>query len=124
MSYKLIAIAGLKNSGKDTAAEMLQYLLNTPRIMHNYTAFTIFRKLFKNGKFKIVSFAHPLKRMLSTLLEIPIERFNDRDFKENYYVYFPTLTVTNKLPEFAQTISDSKFSRLLVNKDLSFIKDS
>ena len=33
---KIIAIQGYKNSGKDTVAEMLQYLLNTPKIMHFY----------------------------------------------------------------------------------------
>lgn len=33
---KIIAISGLKNSGKDTAADMLQYLLNYPKFMQNY----------------------------------------------------------------------------------------
>jgi uridine kinase len=32
----IIAIAGFKNSGKDTSAEMLRYLLNSPKFLHKY----------------------------------------------------------------------------------------
>jgi hypothetical protein len=32
----IIAIQGKKNSGKDTCAMYLQYLLNTPRVLHFY----------------------------------------------------------------------------------------
>ena len=120
----LIAIGGLRGSGKDTAAKMLQYLLNSPKFMHNYFFYKIFNPYFQKGKYHITSFAHPLKRTLSALLNIPIELFEDRDFKENYYIFFPTLIITNELPENAETISDNKFSKMVNNKDLSFIKTS
>lgn len=32
----IIAISGLKNSGKDTVADMLQYLLTVPKVLRNY----------------------------------------------------------------------------------------
>ena len=32
----LIAISGIKGSGKDTATHMLQYLLNSPKLFRNY----------------------------------------------------------------------------------------
>jgi hypothetical protein len=35
-TYNLIAIAGLKNTGKDTAAKMLYYLLNAPKCFRTY----------------------------------------------------------------------------------------
>lgn len=118
----LIAISGFKNSGKDTASLMVQYLVNSPPFMHHYWMYRSFNKLFTTGKYKITSFAHPLKKTLSALLNVPIERFDNRDFKENYYIFFPTLEITNILPENAEVISDNKFSKLVSNKDFSFIQ--
>lgn len=121
-SNNLIAISGFKNSGKDTASLMVQYLLNSPPFMHNYWMYKKFNRLFISGKYKVTSFAYPLKRTLSALLNVPIEKFNDRDFKENYYIFFPTLEITNVLPENAEIISDNKFSKMVGSKDFSFIQ--
>lgn len=121
MQNKLIAIGGYKNSGKNTVASMLQYLFNSPKILHSYIGYKLFAKFYTNGKFKITSFAHPLKRTLAALLDIDINKFEDRVFKETYYIYFPTLTITNK-PDYAKVISEGKFSRMINNKDLSFLK--
>lgn len=121
-SSKIVAISGFKNSGKDTASAMLQYLLNSPSFMHHYWMYKLFYKLFLNGKYRITSFAWPLKKTLSAFLNVPVELFNDRDFKENYYIFFPTLQITNKLPRHANTLSDNKFSKTLANKDFSFIQ--
>ena len=125
MQNNIIAIAGYKNSGKDVVSSMLQYLLNSPKIFHNYFSYKIFNKIFRNGKYKIISFAHPLKRTLAALLDIDIKLFDNRDFKENYYVYFPTLEITNKIyPNMLgyPNISEGKFSRMVNNNDLSFLK--
>jgi hypothetical protein len=35
----IIAISGVKDSGKDTAAEMLQYCLSVPKILRQYCLF-------------------------------------------------------------------------------------
>ena len=86
----LIAIAGFKNAGKDTAASMLQYLLNTPKVLHTYKLYRILHRFCKHRKYKITSFAYPLKKTLAALLDIDINKFEDRSFKENYYIYFPT----------------------------------
>ena len=123
MQNNIIAIAGYKGSGKDVAASMTQYLCNSPKWMHNYFFYKIFRKLFIKGKYKITSFAHPLKRTLAALLNIDISRFEDRIFKETYYIYFPTLNITNK-PDCTKVISEGKFSRMVNNQDLSFLKNS
>lgn len=124
MSCNIIAFSSYKNAGKDTAANMLQYILNTPKFMHNYQLYKRVGTMFKGGKYKITSFAYPLKRTLAALLNIDISRFEDRNFKENFYIYFPSLDITNKLPENAVTVSDSKFSGMINNKDLSFIQTS
>lgn len=43
---KIIAIAGLKNSGKTEAAKMMEYLLNTPSFLHNYFCFKHLPKIY------------------------------------------------------------------------------
>jgi hypothetical protein len=50
--------------------------------------------------------------MLSVLLRVPVEMFEDRDFKENVFVDFNDLTFHRRkdLKKY-QILSDSKFSR-------------
>lgn len=59
-----------------------------------------------------VSFAGSLKQMLAVLLRVPVEMFEDRDFKENIFVDFNNLTFHKRedLKRY-QILSDSKFSR-------------
>lgn len=122
MTYpNLISIGGYKNCGKDTVAEMLQYLLNTPKFLHKYKYYKLFRKCFKQ-KYTVVSFASRLKETLSTMLEIPVKQFNNRDFKENCYIYFPTLELTRTPPE-NKILSDNKFVKYLQRNDYSFIQE-
>lgn len=123
MYNNLIAISGLKASGKNEAANMLQYLLNTPKFMHNYQLYKLVGSMLKLGKYKVTSFAYPLKRTLAALLNIDINKFEDREFKEKYYIYFPELRITNNPPKY-KTISDNKFSRLVANKNFWFIQDN
>ena len=52
--------------------------------------------------------------MLATLLNIPVERFNDRQFKESWCLNIPTL---NFLDDPYAKLSDSKFNKWI--KDLS-----
>ena len=120
MKNNIIAISGLKASGKNESANIVRYLCNSPKILHNYFFYKLFNKYFTK-KYSITSFAHPLKRTLAALLDIDISRFEDRTFKETYYIYFPTLEITNK-PNISKIISEGKFSRMVNNKDLSFLK--
>lgn len=46
--HKIIAFCGVKSVGKDTSANMLKYLLSTPKILHKYWIY----ELFPNLKFK------------------------------------------------------------------------
>ena len=117
----IIAIGGYKNSGKNEAASMLEYLLNSPDFMHTYKCYTLFHKWFVNKKYKITSFAYPLKRTLAALLNVDIKRFEDRKFKEYYYVYFPDLRITD-IPDNRKILSDGKFTKMINNRDLSFLK--
>jgi len=116
--HKLFAISGVRGSGKDTTASMLQYCLSVPKIFRQYWLYKLFRKLII-PKYKIIAFASPLKEMLSVLLNIPVKRFNDRDFKENYAINLSTLDVF-KIDEHPNcyVLSDSKFNKLLKTETL------
>ena len=72
----------------------------------------MFPNLKLKGNWKEVSFAGPLKEMLSVLLRVPVEMFEDRDFKENTFIDFNNLSFHKRedLKRY-QILSDSKFSR-------------
>ena len=109
---KLIAISGVKGVGKDTSGDMLRFMLSTPEFLHHYWIYKRFPKLTFKGNWLKVSFAGPLKEMLSVLLRVPVEKFEDRDFKENVFVDFNDLNFHKRedLKRY-QILSDSKFSR-------------
>lgn len=116
-SNKLIAVAGLKNSGKDCVSSMLQYLLSVPKIFQFYWIYKLnipFIKIYKK-----VAFADPLKEMLSNLLNVPRNWFNYRNFKENIFVDFNTLDLylRDTIPE-NKILSDNKFNKIIKSEEL------
>lgn len=58
--------------------------------------------------------------MLSVLLNIDRKKFDDRDFKENYYINLKKLYITNSkhAPELMK-LSDNKFSKLIQNGSIN-----
>ena len=109
---KLIAISGVKGVGKDTTGDMLSFMLSTPKFLHHYWIYKRFPNLRFKGNWLKVSFAGALKEMLSVLLRVPVEKFEDRDFKENVFIDFNDLSFHKRedLKRY-QILSDSKFSR-------------
>ena len=109
---KIIAISGVRNSGKSTTGDMLRFILSTPKFLHHYWIYKRFPKLKLKGNWLNVSFAGSLKEMLAVLLRVPVEMFEDRDFKENVFVDFNDLTFHRRESlKKHQILSDSKFSR-------------
>lgn len=111
MSRNIIAIAGLKNSGKTEVANMLDYLLNSPACFHNYWCYKHLPKLFK--RWHKVAFADTLKQMLASLLNIDICRFEDREFKENTDIELSTLRFFKN----PVRLGDRNFVKLLQTED-------
>lgn len=109
---KIIAISGVRNSGKSTTGGFLEFLLSTPKFLHHYWIYKRFPNLKLKGNWLNVSFAGSLKEMLAVLLRVPVEKFEDRDFKENVFIDFNDLTFhrREKLDK-SKILSDSKFSR-------------
>ena len=109
---KIIAISGVRNTGKTTTGDMLRFMLSTPKFLHHYWIYKRFPKLKLKGNWLNVSFAGSLKEMLAVLLRVPVEMFEDRDFKENVFVDFNDLTFYRREDlKKHQILSDSKFSR-------------
>lgn len=112
MMNKIIAISGTKATGKSTTGDMLRFMLSTPKFLHHYWIYERFPKLKLKGNWFKVSFAGSLKQMLAVLLRVPVEMFEDRDFKENVFVDFNDLTFHRREGlKKHQILSDSKFSR-------------
>jgi len=82
----LIGISGKLNSGKDTVAAIIQFLTAEDRS-------AVCEDLLKNGRsiqghhnsrYEIKKFAGKLKTIASLLTGIPVEKFEDQEFKKEY----------------------------------------
>lgn len=108
---KIIAISGLKNSGKSEAAKMVDYILNSPPIFRNWFSYKYIPKIYR--KYETVAFAGTLKKMLADFLGFDYKRFEDRDFKENTYIDLSTLHIAKDPTK----LNDRLFNKLLKQED-------
>lgn len=115
-SHSLIAVSGVKGSGKDITANMIQYCLSVPKILRQYWIFKCFRRLFK-PKYRKLAFADPLKKILSILTGIPLSSFNDRFFKENFAIRIDALDYSLNKDNWMEVPSDSRFNRMVKELD-------
>ena len=114
----IIAICGLKCSGKDSAAKMLTYLLNMPKCFHSYKWFEFFNGRSFKRNWTLTAFAKPLKQTLSIILNKPIEWFEDRNNKENCYVNLSSLKIYEKDKLYSDVIlSESKFQKAIKSEE-------
>lgn len=112
MLNDLIAVSGLKGSGKNEAANMLKYLLNAPKPFRRYFWYKLGLKF--PSKWRITSFAKPLKEVLAIILKTDVNKFEDRDFKENYFVSVEiSKIIERKLLDDKDILSDNKFTKLI-----------
>ena len=127
LNRKLIAVSGVKGSGKDSVSSMLQYCLSVPKMFRRYWFYKHFRKWIK-PKYKRLAFADPLKKMLSDLLNIPLENFYSRAFKEDYVITVSTLNVPQPrivddyLNLDFNKLSDSKFNKMVKQLDPALLE--
>lgn len=91
MKNLIIGIAGSKNSGKDTVANMINYILSVGIANAKYIDWLTKRNITED-KFKerIYHFADPLKEVLSIMYNIPIQCFYDREYKDNRWYCIET----------------------------------
>lgn len=100
----IIGISGYSGSGKDTAGRIIQYLLckhaivPVNEIIENYKDFE--QCLEKASGYKIKKISYRLKQIASILTNIPIEKFEEQEFKTK--MINSSITVR----EFLQKIGD------------------
>lgn len=124
MTKRIISIQGNKGCGKDVTATFIKYLLDTPKILHNYkiAKFLNFSTLYNN--WDITCYANKLKQMLAILLNVDVEKFEDRDFKENWYFDFTLYKFFHiDILDKSQYLPDKEFSRQLKKGNLNIVTE-
>jgi hypothetical protein len=117
----IIAVSGLKNSGKDLVSTMIQYCLSVPRCMRFYWLYKLLYT-FIIPKYEITGFASSLKEALSILINVPTEKFNNREFKESWYIKLHDIHVTS-FPDKNLVITDKKLNRLIKSNKLTLVSN-
>lgn len=86
----IIGVFGFAGSGKDTVGKMIQYLTSTTKFpvdMDLSTRLSYFGK-YQNTRdatsWEIKQYATPLKQIASILSGIPVEKFEDQEFKKSF----------------------------------------
>lgn len=83
----IIGIAGTIGSGKDTVGKIINYLLQRKGHYKNLEAYLEFIKRIPDGSnypYEIKKYAGKLKQVAFLLTGIPIEKFEDQEFKKTY----------------------------------------
>lgn len=79
----IIGISGYAGSGKDTIAKIIQYTSYCQRFPHNIRTFEDWSTNVKtDSKWEIKKWAGKLKQIASILTGIPVENFEDQEFKK------------------------------------------
>lgn len=112
-NYNLVAIAGLANSGKTEASNMLCFILNAPKPFRSYRWYKCLKKWPFRKNWEITAFAKPLKQTLSIILNKPLEWFENRENKESVYVDLNSLKTYSKSELNYNWLTESKFQKLL-----------
>lgn len=84
----IIGIGGVKGSGKDTVASMINYIVNTTPEDCTYNKY-VKNKNVSDAYFDIhiIHFAEVLKFVVSKIYNIPIKLFNSRKYKDDYWYF-------------------------------------
>jgi hypothetical protein len=86
MKANIIGINGRINHGKDEVAKIIQYLtfINSRKEFNNYCTYDHFKdsSLTMMSFWQVKKMAYKLKQIASILLNIPVAKFEDRDFKD------------------------------------------
>lgn len=109
MKKIIIGIAGEKNSGKDTIANMISYIDKVGLTRANYKGWWEYyhnSKLLDNKQIKgIVHFADNLKLVTSIIFDIDVTNFYNRDTKDSMYYNFNTRKLIKSLNSKHQEIT-------------------
>lgn len=116
----IIGINGKINSGKDTVGKIIQFLVankNLPKDMQYVSLEELDGVVNVYSNWEIKKFAGKLKQTASLLTGIPIEKFEDQEFKKSYLG--PEWgTVTNNPLNAIPVFEDVTFNNLMSVREL------
>lgn len=102
MKNYVIGIAGVKNSGKDTVASMINYIFAAGVSKAKYQDWVIKKESYDyQYKDRIIHFADPLKDVLSIIYNLPRNYFDNRKFKDECWYCFETNSFINDFTAFS-----------------------
>lgn len=86
MKSYIIGIAGIKGSGKDTVANMINYIFAKGVTNATYANYVVMAKKTQYTKSdRIIHFADIPKRIISLMFGIPVSKLNDRKYKDEMF---------------------------------------
>jgi hypothetical protein len=115
----IIGINGKIGSGKDTVGKIIQYLTASNEVRETLTLEEWLESDDLNGRdfnWKIKKFAGKLKQFASLLTGIPVEKFEDQEFKKTYLG--PEWGVVRKNPlQAIPVFKDIQFNELMTVRE-------
>ena len=127
MKNCIIGIAGVKGSGKDTVASMINYILHVGITKAQYSEWILRQVAYDAlNKDRILHFADSLKDVLSIIYGIPRNLFDDRNYKDEYYFNLRSRKFVNDLGirNNAYVITIEDLNKLTINEWLSSVIQS
>lgn len=121
----IIGIAGNINSGKDTVASMLNYIMSVGKHKAKFSDWRIKQLAYDNSfSYKITHFADILKLNLSNIFNINVDVFNNRKFKDECWFYPYTGEFIIKIEDISnyKQISLENSSEFNINNPKQIIK--
>ena len=119
MRSYIIGIAGTKGSGKDTVANMINYIFAKGVTNATYANYVLMAKKTQYTKSdRIIHFADVPKKIISLMFGIPIDKLNDRKYKDEMFYNLNSGTFLEPMTVALDVIKDSKYAII----DIDYLK--
>ena len=117
----IIGISGKIGSGKDTIGSIIQYLTDENvkgMTYEDWYAANVYSVYQNYGKWNIKKFAGKLKEIASLLTGIPVEMFEDQEFKQSFILGEEWGTVRPNPLNVVPVFEDVQFNELMSVREL------
>lgn len=115
MKSYIIGIAGTKGSGKDTVANMINYIFAKGVTTATYSNYIVMAKKTQYTKSdRIIHFADVPKQIVSLMFGISIDKLNNRKYKDNMFYNLNTGTLLEPI----SVIYDKRYAII----DIDYLK--
>lgn len=111
MKSYIIGVAGTKGSGKDTVANMINYIFAKGIANATYSNYIVMAKKTQYTKSdRIIHFADIPKQIISLMFGIPVSKLNDRKYKDEMFYNLNSGTFLEPMAVALDVIKDSKYA--------------